>query len=169
MKKKHQKTTEVFVTRSYEKPNEFNQQHHQYEIQEGKARRASSSVLEKYQKSGTITAEQARAGQRLYQSAVIGGVLSGIKGQDYTSFTQVRQTGPRGPENMSDYRVEKLEEFRNAMYSREIGRVGREILWHVCIEDGELSNFDRDQKSTLYARMLLKETLEDLITHYKGI
>lgn len=155
-------------TRAHESPNLNNQEKHEYLQSEGRYRLKYNSNLEKYLDTNVINEDQFRAGMRLYQDAVKGGVLSGIKGQDYTSFMQPRGSGGKRADHISDYVAIKQQEFGNAMYSQELGRKDRQILWHICIEDGDLSSFDPAERSTLYARKCLKEALQSLLHHYRG-
>lgn len=129
-----------------------------FKISGGKIRRKYASALEKYFAYGSIDDEQYRAGQRLYEDAYNGGVLSNLKAIDYSKM----RTSTK--EDMSWYVDDKRKKFSNAMFSKEIGRVQREILWHVVIFDEDIIKFDKNRH---YAIGLLRETLNELVRHYK--
>jgi len=131
-------------------------------VTNGKYRKKYTTVLEKYYCTGIISEAQFNAGTRLYINAYYGGVLSQIKSLD---LTKAREIGSTKKHEMSDNQADHHHNFSNAINSKELGRIQKDILWHVCICDEPLNKFS-DNK--MFASGLLRETLNELIHHYKN-
>lgn len=134
----------------------------EYIISSGKIRKKYASNLEKYLSLGTIDQNQYRAGLRLHQDAVMGGLMAEARGIDYTRFLMPRSAFKE--REATEYATDRRKSYREAMYCKDIGRSQREILWHVAILDNDVNSFPGGRD---YARVLLRETLTDLANHYK--
>jgi hypothetical protein len=131
-------------------------------VTNGKYRKQYATLLERYFCTGIISKAQFHAGTRLYSDAYYGGVLSQIKALDYT---KAKEIGSTKKYEMSSNQAEKHHNFSNAINSKELGRIQKDILWHVCIFDEPLNKFS-DNK--MFASGLLRETLNELIHHYRN-
>jgi hypothetical protein len=134
----------------------------QYVIKSGKIRKKYKTVIEKYHASGSLNDSQLSAAETLYCDARIGGVLSNMRSMDYTKLV----TPVRGrPGEQSWKQAHHHRRFLDAMFSPNIGRMNREVLWHVVIMDCEISSFTRISRS--FAAIVLREALTDLAEHYR--
>lgn len=144
-------------------PNKQQMNKNEYVVREGKFRKKYATNLERYYAEGILSEDQYRAGDRLYQDAYHGGVLSQIKAIDYTAAKE--NPGGIKKMEMSWLRADKHKSFSDAMHSTEIGRLGRDILWHICIFDFNIKSFDENRH---FASGLLRETLNELVRYYRN-
>lgn len=135
-----------------------------YVATEGKVRKKYATVLEEYYGKGYISLDQFNAGERLHADAYHGGVLSQLKAIDYTRAKEAAAS-VKALHEISEFKADKHHNFSNAMYNPEIGRVQREILYHICIFDMDASSFGQRH----FAMGLLRETLNELIRYYRNL
>src|SRR5688572_108786 len=85
----------------------------EFTIRNKRVRRKYSTVLEKYAALDRITPDQADAGNRLYSSAVNGGVLNSTKAIDYS---RVNPDKKNGSPNISWKQAMCHKAFLDALY-----------------------------------------------------
>lgn len=146
IKEKTSENLEVFITK------------------EGKTRRKYDSALDKYFALMTIDERMYRAGKQLYEDAYIGGVLSTIKGLDTTKFMVAGTGTSYRYHEMGWLKADKHKSFSDAMFDKNLGQVGRDILWHTVIFDNDLYSFN---KSTQVTKFIFREALDQLARHYE--
>lgn len=152
--------------RAFELPTKEHSQKEEFILSEGKVKKKYATNLEKYYYRGSLDIDQYNAGIRLNKDAILGGLFGpGLKGIDYSTFAVVSTTGYREAE-LSDMQIDRRTSFSNAMHNKEFGRIQRDVLWHVCVMDNDITSFN--PASPHYSRVLLSETLHDLHRFYVG-
>lgn len=144
-------------------PEQMRKGHYVFSKSAGRFRLAYHSNLEKYYGSGSLDADQYRAGDRLYQDAYHGGVLSQIKGIDTTKAAMPRDENARTGEMSSD-RAWTHKSFSDAFFHELMTQEYQNILWWVCICDNTTSTFGKNRSHTIG---LLREALNVLVHVYK--
>lgn len=131
---------------------------------DGRFRLKYTSNLEKYYGMGSLDEEQFRAGDKLYQDAYYGGVLSQIKGIDLTRCAIPRDKNAM-PASMTSEQAYTHKSFSDAFFDQKINEEHRNILWWVCICDNTTSSYQRNRQVTIG---LLREALNELARIYKS-
>lgn len=119
------------------------------------------SSLDYAKKRNYISDEQCRAGTRLANDFA---KASSLKGIDYTEFAI--STSSSGV--FITQRVVEATRLVQDALNADLGRMGREVLIAVCIEDKRLSEVEQEKGyPQQMARLVLREALDVLIGHYE--
>lgn len=130
-------------------------------------RRKDASNIEKYYRLKKIDEQQYHAAERLLADALRGGVLNPY-GRSTSDFCpdEVQLPKLRASGDSAWIKCFKAKNFRDALYSRDIGRPSREILWQVVVMDMPISSTGGNHRIKGY---LLREALKDLHRYYERI
>lgn len=155
------------MERAIELPNKEQRAKSEYvKSSTGPVRRKYATVLEKYFGTGTLDKDQYQAGDRLYQEAYHGGVLSQIKAMDPTRAQMPKDRSYFNSSQMPTEQAYLHKAWSDAFFNQRLGNIQRDVLWWVCICDNEITHFSKNRD---YSAGLLRESLNELARYYKSL